>query len=151
TIAGQFATLREAADGCDAIVAATALEYAARSIADQRGIRYFFAAYAPIVLPSAHHAPPPLPGHPLTKGTIDNRSLWDQQAERWNDMFGAALNEERATAGLNPVSDVRSYMFTDRPMLAADPILAPWPMPSDLQVKQTGAWMIRDERPLPDQ
>jgi vancomycin aglycone glucosyltransferase len=42
-------------------------------------------------------------------------------------------------------------MFTDRPLLAADPILAPWPMPSDLQVRQTGAWMIRDERPLPEQ
>src|SRR5215831_11205822 len=57
TIAGQFATLGEAAEGCDAIVAATALQYAARSIAELRGIRYFFAAYSPIVLPSAHHAP----------------------------------------------------------------------------------------------
>jgi vancomycin aglycone glucosyltransferase len=39
-------------------------------------------------------------------------------------------------------------MFTNRPLLAADPILAPWPTPSDLEVIQTGAWMIRDERSL---
>jgi vancomycin aglycone glucosyltransferase len=148
TIAGQFATLGEAAEGCDAIVATTALQYAARSIGEQRGIPYFFAAYSPIVLPSPHHAPPPLPGQLWTKGAADNRTLWNQQAERWNALFGPALNEQRAAAGLDPVTDVRSYMFTDRPLLAADPTLAPWPTPSDLQVRQTGAWMIRDERPL---
>jgi vancomycin aglycone glucosyltransferase len=151
TNTGQFATLGEAAEGCDAIVAATALQYAARSIAEQRGIRYFFAAYSPIVLPSAHHAPPPMPGQLSRKEAVDNRTLWDQQAQRWNELFGGALNEQRSIAGLEPVTDVRSYMFTDRPFLAADPILAPWPIPSDLQVRQTGAWMIRDERLLPDQ
>jgi vancomycin aglycone glucosyltransferase len=150
TIAGQFKTLGEAAEGCGVIVAATALQYAARSIADLRGIPYFFAAYSPIVLPSAHHAPPPLPGQSWTKGAANNRALWDQQAQRWNELFGAALNEHRAAAGLEPVADVRNYMFTERPLLAADPILAPWPMPSDLQVRQTGAWMIRDERRLPE-
>src|SRR5262249_53236319 len=61
---------------------------------------------------------------------------------------GPALNEQRLAAGLNPVTDVRTYMFTQRPLLAADPILAPWPTPSDLQVTQTGAWMLRDQRPL---
>src|SRR5689334_35819 len=35
TIAGQFATLGEAAAGCDVIVATTALQYAARSIAEK--------------------------------------------------------------------------------------------------------------------
>jgi vancomycin aglycone glucosyltransferase len=130
TIAGQFATLGEAAAGCDVIVATTALQYAARSIAEQRGNPYFFAAYSPIVLPSPHHAPPPLPGNLPTKGAADNRTLWDQQAQRWNELFGAALNEQRAVAGLDPVTDVRSHMFTDRPLLAADPTFAPWPTPS---------------------
>jgi vancomycin aglycone glucosyltransferase len=49
---------------------------------------------------------------------------------------------------LSPVTDVRSYMFTDVPLLAADPTLAPWPTPSDLQVIQTGAWILPDQRPL---
>src|SRR5262245_51482005 len=62
TIAGQFATLGKAAEGCEAILGTTALQYAAASIAEQRGLPYFFAAYSPIVLPSPHHAPPPMPG-----------------------------------------------------------------------------------------
>src|SRR5262249_26494641 len=107
TIAGQFATLGEAAAGCDVIVASTALQYAARSIAELRRIPYFFAAYSPVVLPSTHHAPPPLPGQLPMKEVADNRSLWDQQAQRWNELFGAALNEQRASAGLDPVTDVR--------------------------------------------
>jgi vancomycin aglycone glucosyltransferase len=147
TIAGQFATLGEAAAGCDVIVATTALQYAARSIAEKRGIPYFFAAYSPIVFPSPHHAPPPLPGLP-TKGVADNRTLWDQQAQRWNELFLTALNEQRAAAGLDSVTDVRSHMFTHRPLLAADPTFAPWPTPSDLQVTQTGAWIEPDQRPL---
>jgi vancomycin aglycone glucosyltransferase len=147
TIAGQFATLGEAAPDCDIIVATTALQYAARSIAEKRGIPYFFGAYSPMVLPSSYHAPPPLPGQLLTK-VADNRTLWYQQAQRWNELFGPALNEQRTAVGLEPITDVRSYMFTDRPLLAADPVLAPWLTPADLQVKQTGAWMLPDRRPL---
>ena len=148
TIAGQFATLREAAACCDLIVASTALQYAARSIAEQKGIPYFFAAYSPIVLPSPYHAPPPLPGQIQMKATTDNNTLWDQQALRWNALFGPALNEQRAAVGLSAVSDVRSYMFTDMPLLAADSTLAPWPTASELQVTQTGAWILPDRRPL---
>src|SRR5262245_7537940 len=72
TIGGQFAALGEAAAGCDVIVATTALQYAARSIAELRSIPYFFAAYSPVVLPSTHHAPPPLLGQVLMKGVADN-------------------------------------------------------------------------------
>src|SRR2546430_95743 len=32
---------------------------------------------------------------------------------------------------------------------AADPVLAPWPEPAYLDVVQTGAWILPDERPLP--
>jgi vancomycin aglycone glucosyltransferase len=50
--------------------------------------------------------------------------------------------------GLAPISDARSYIFTDRPWLAADPTLAPWPDPADRTVLQTGAWILPDARPL---
>ncbi len=40
------------------------------------------------------------------------------------------------------------YVFTDRPWLAADPTLAPWPDPADQAVFQTGASILPDERPL---
>jgi vancomycin aglycone glucosyltransferase len=101
-----------------------------------------------MVLPSPHHPPPPLPGQLSMKGATDNQALWDQQAQRWNELFGPALNEQRGAAGLAPVADVRSYMFTDVPLLAADPTLAPWPTPSDLRVMATGAWILPDQRPL---
>ena len=62
--------------------------------------------------------------------------------------LATALNFHRASLGLAPVSDVRSYIFTDQPWLAADPTLGPWPDPADQAVFQTGAWILPDERPL---
>jgi vancomycin aglycone glucosyltransferase len=149
TVAAQFETITAAAQDCDVIVAATALQIAARSVAEKIGIRYVFAAYSPTVLPSAHHPPPvlpPLPGRPAPT-TTDNRELWALDAARFNDLFGPALNARRESLGLAPVLDVRSHMFTDRPWLAADPTLGPWPDPTE-GVVQTGAWILPDERPL---
>ena len=45
--------------------------------------------------------------------------------------------------------NVRDYVFTGHPWLAADPALAPWQETADLDVVQTGAWILPDERPLP--
>ena len=150
TVATQFETVTAAAQGCDVIVAATALQIAARSIAEKMRIPYVFAAYTPSVLPSPHHPPPalpPLPGQePLA--TNDNRELWAADTARFNDLFGSALNAHRMTLGLPMVADVRAHMFTDRPWLAADPTLGPWPDPADEGVFQTGAWILPDERPL---
>ncbi len=150
TVATQFETIAAAAQGCDVIVGTTALQIAAPSVAERMGIPYVFAAYCPAVLPSPHHAPPVLAmlGDTPAAAMADYRELWAQDARRWNDMWGAALNSHRASAGLAPVSDVRSYILTDQPWLAADPILAPWPDPSDQAVFQTGAWILPDERPL---
>jgi vancomycin aglycone glucosyltransferase len=85
TVSTQFDTLTSAAQECDVIVATTALQVAARSVAEKMGIRYVFAAYAPVVLPSPHHAPPPLPPLPgqAPPTTNDNSELWAQQAERF--------------------------------------------------------------------
>jgi vancomycin aglycone glucosyltransferase len=86
-----------------------------------------------------------VPGQTLPS-TNDNRELWARDATRFNDLFGPALNAHRASRGLAPVSDVQSYMFTDRPWLAADPTLGPWPDPAGEGVFQTGAWILPDER-----
>jgi vancomycin aglycone glucosyltransferase len=150
TVAAQFQTIAAAAEGCDVIVGATALQVAAHSVAERMGIGYVFAAYCPTVLPSPHHAPIPLGmlGETPAPATADNHELWAKDARRWNDSWGPALNAHRASIGLTPVSDVRSYIFTDRPWLAADLTLAPWPDPGDPAVFQTGAWILPDERPL---
>lgn len=151
SVAAQFETVAAAAQGCDVVVAATALQIAARSVAEKLGIPYVFAAYCPNVLPSPHHAPPPLPplpGQTPAASTDDNRELWARDAERFGGLFGAALNAHRASMALPPVGDVRGHVFTDRPWLAADATLAPWPDPRDETVFQPGAWILADERPL---
>jgi vancomycin aglycone glucosyltransferase len=150
-IAAQFATLAEAAVGCNALVATGLLPAAAgaRSVAEKLGIRYVYAAYCPIFLPSPHHPPVPFPGRPFPPGVTDNRVLWDLNDESANALFGAALNARRASIGLPPVDNVYDYAFTDRPWLAADPVLAPWRTPTDIDVTQTGAWIQPDERRLP--
>jgi len=151
SVATQFETIAAAAEGCDVIVAATALQIAAASVAEKKRISYVFVAYCPIVLPSPHHAPPPLPplpGQPPAPLGADNRELWLRDGERFTGLFGAALNAHRASLQLEPISDVRAYIFTDRPWLAADPSLAPWP-DGAATVFQPGAWIVSDERPLP--
>src|SRR5262249_47478079 len=133
TVATQFETITAAAQGFDIIVAATALQVAARSVAEKMGVPYVFVAYSPTVLPSSHHPPPalpPLPGQPAPS-TNDNRELWARDAARFNGLFAAALNAHRVSLGLGPVRDVRSHVFTDRPWLAADPTLGPWPDPTE--------------------
>jgi vancomycin aglycone glucosyltransferase len=147
SVATQFETIPAAAEGCDVIVAGNALNIAARSVAEQMGIRYVFAAYCPITLPSPQHAPPKVLAWAPTDATADNSTLWAEDGERWNERWGPALNSHRATLGLAPVTDVRSHILTDKPWLAADPTLAPWPE-NDADVFQTGAWILQDQRPL---
>ena len=149
TVATQFETITAAAQGCDMIVGATALQIAAPSIAEKTGVPYFFAAYCPAVLPSPHHAPPVLPMLGDKPATMDDYSeLWEKDAQRWNMQWKDILNSHRAKLGLEPISDVRSHILTDQPWLASDPTLGPWPDPADKSVVQTGAWMLKDERPL---
>jgi vancomycin aglycone glucosyltransferase len=150
TVATQFETLAAAASGCDLLVGATALQIAAPSIAERMGIPYVFAAYCPTVLPSPHHAPPVLTmlGDTPVPAIPDYSGLWAQDAQRWNDTWHPLINAQRASLGLRPIQDVRRYVLTDRPWLAADPTLAPWPDPADGAVFQTGAWILPDERPL---
>jgi len=150
-IAAQFDKVPEAAEGCDALVATGLLPAAAgaRSVAEKLGIRYVYSAYCPIYLPSPHHPPLGFPGRPFPPEVTDNRALWDLNAQAANALFAAALNTHRLSIGLPPVDDVYGYAFTDHPWLAADPTLAPWQEPADLDVVQTGAWILPDERPLP--
>jgi vancomycin aglycone glucosyltransferase len=148
-IAGQFDALAEAAQGCDALVATGLLPAAARAVTEKLGIRYVHASYQPVALPSPHHPPLQLRGRPFPPEVTDNRVLWDLDAQSVNALFGAAVNSHRASVGLPPVGNVRDYFLTGRPWLAADPVLAPWQEPADLDVVQTGAWIVPDERPLP--
>lgn len=150
TVAAQFETIGAAAQGCDVIVGATALQIAAPSIAERMGIPYIFAAYCPTVVPSAHHAPPVLVmrGDAPAPAMADYSELWAKDAQRWNLTWRDLLNSHRGSLGLAPVTDVHRHILTNRPWLASDPTLGPWPDPSDGSVLQTGAWILADDRPL---
>ncbi len=147
-VTAQFdAVAAAAAEGCDAMVATglTPTVAGAQAMAEKLGIRYVYATYCPLWLPSPHHRPL----WPLPPDVTDNRALWDLQAQSLNAVFGAPINAHRVSIGLPPIDSVGSHLFTDRPWLAADPVLGPWQVPADLDVLQTGAWILIDERPLP--
>lgn len=149
-IDAQFDTVAAAAQGCDALVS-TALVWTAagaRSVADKLGIHYVYASYHPTHLPSPYHPPPEYVGRGMGTSEIDNRVMWDHNARNANALFGPTLNSRRASIGLPPVSDVRGYAYTNRPWLAADPTLGPWQRLVGLDVVQTGAWLLPDDRPL---
>ncbi|MFC4108332.1 glycosyltransferase [Micromonospora zhanjiangensis] len=148
-MAAQFDQVPAAAEGCDAVLATGVLSdaVAVRSVAEKRAIPYFYGFYCPIFLPSPYYPPPPPLGEPPARDVTDNRALWDRNNRGAHRRFGEPLNSRRAAIGLPPVADIFRYGFTDHPLLAADPILAPL-QPTDLDAVQTGAWILPDERPL---
>jgi vancomycin aglycone glucosyltransferase len=148
-VAMQFDTVAAAADGSDAVVATGLMPAGVRSIAEKLGIHYVLVGFLPGTFPSPHQTPLGRPGKPFPPGA-DNRVLWDVDAERVNALYRGPLNAHRAAIGLPPVDNVRDHVHTDRPWLAVDPILGPWPGSPDLDVVQTGTWILPDERPLPD-
>jgi vancomycin aglycone glucosyltransferase len=128
------------------------LQVAGRSIAEVLGIPYVHAEYCAAALPSPDH-PPAATGAPPSQAlpAAENRALWAQEARKVNNRFREPLNEQRAALGLPPVENVARHVLTDRPWLAADPVLGPAGAPIDMQITQAGAWFLADPTPLPDE
>jgi vancomycin aglycone glucosyltransferase len=152
----QYAAISAAAHGfgvmgCDVMVSTGLFSAAAaaRCVAEKLDMRYVHAAYCPIFLPSPYQRPFEYPSHPLPTDVTDNQVLWDKDVQVMNEVFGEGLDTLRTSIGLPKVDNVRDHVYTDRPWLAADPVLAPWRQPAKLDVVQTGAWILPDERPLP--
>jgi len=152
-IASQFDVVTAAAEGCDALVATGVMPAVAgaRAVAEKLGIRYVYATFQQLTLPSPHHPPLAYAGRPFPPEVADNQVLWDLDAQSINALFGEALNTSRASIGLPPVDNVRDYVIGDQPWLATDPTLDPLQQTPDLDVVQTGAWILPDERRLPDE
>ncbi|MER6983201.1 glycosyltransferase, partial [Streptomyces carpinensis] len=151
-IAGQFDAVIAAAEGCDVLVATGMMPAAAgaRSVAEKLGIRSVYVTFQQLTLPSPHHPPLAYPGRPFPLEVTDNRVLWELDAQSIDALFGEALNTNRTSIGLPPVEHVRDYVIGDQPWLATDPALDPWHQTPGLDVVQTGAWLLPDERPLPE-
>lgn len=152
TVAEQFRVMPEAARGCDIILVGGALQTAGRSIAEALGIPYIYAAYCPATLPSPDYPPATMGArHSQSLPTEENLRLWQADAQSFDAAFGTALNEQRAALGLPPVAHVARHITTDRPWLVADPVLAPMGTPIDMTIWQTGAWLLTNPTPLPDE
>lgn len=123
----RFDILARVAEGSDAIVAAGLMPAGARTVAEQLGIRYVFASYQLYGL---------------------QKAAWQQDVERINAFYREPLNAHLTALGLPLVDNVRDHVYTDRPWLAADPVLCPWEGVTELDVVQTGAWILPDDRPL---
>lgn len=123
-ITAQYDTVAEAAAGCDVVVATAMSQFVAPSVAERLGISYRYVLFCPDVVDG-----------------LDGRGF--------NELFKEPIDAHRASIGLPPVRDVSEFMFTKRPLLAADPTLGPWHGTSSLDVVQTGAWLLEDDRPLP--
>ena len=150
----QFETIAAAAQGCDVIVGATALQIAAPSIAEKMGIPYVFAAYCPAVLPSRASRAAGAAAGAATSRRPDGRlqrALGEGCASAGTTCGCPAQRRIARRSASRRWSDVRSHVLTERPWLAADPTLAPWPDAADEPVFQTGAWILPDERPLSDE
>jgi vancomycin aglycone glucosyltransferase len=143
------ALLAAAEDGCDAIVATGLFPsvVAARAVSELLGIRYVCAVLQPTTLPSPTHSPFPMKGWKWPDEITDNLARWEWDIEKMNGLFGAPANGFRESLGLDPVDNVRDHTYTDQPWLATDPILSPWE-PTELDVVQTGAWILANRRPL---
>ncbi|MER6845331.1 glycosyltransferase [Streptomyces platensis] len=149
-VAARFDTLSVAAEGADALLATGLMPAGAPDVAEKLGIPYVFACFHPFGLPSRHFRPGARPGTPSPREETDLKVLWEQDGRRVNALYGEALNRHRAAIGLPPVDSVRDHVLTGRPWLAADPVLGPWQEMTELDLVQTGAWILPDERPLPE-
>jgi vancomycin aglycone glucosyltransferase len=149
-VAARFETPGAVGNDYDAIVATGLMPAGARDVADNLGLRYVLATFHLGGIPSQQFSPGARPGTPSPADETDRRVLWEQDAQRVNALYGEAVNTHRAAIGLPPVDNVRDYVLTDRPWLAADPTLCPSEGMTELDVDQTGAWFLNDDRPLPD-
>ncbi|MFB6857403.1 glycosyltransferase [Streptomyces sp. NPDC056341] len=146
-VTAGFDTLPAAGQGCDVLLANGMMAAAGvRGAADRLGIPYVYACYHVRGLPP-RKIPPEASGQ-SGPDTAD-KAHWEQ-GQKATAMFADALNGHRAGVGLPPVDDFLDYVYTARPWLAADASLCPAPLDrTDVDVVQTGAWALPDDRPLP--
>ncbi|MFE3543267.1 glycosyltransferase [Nocardia sp. NPDC059177] len=150
-IAAQFAAMSEVTQGADLLVATGAMPAAAGalSVAEKYGVRSVSVTFQQLTLPSRQRGPLAYRGKPFPPEITDIAQLWELDARSIDELFGAALNTNRAAAGLAPVDGVRDYVVGKQPWLATDPVLDPWTGLPELDVVQTGSWIRPDTRPLP--
>lgn len=132
TLARQFERLPDATSDVDAIFGA-GLCFAGGSAAELHGIPYRLITYCPVLLPSSEHAPFIVPGANTPRWL--NRLLWSCVVPVFSSMVGLRINQHRRRLGLPRRGDFYRSLLSDRPILSANPLLAP--VPKDCAVPVT--------------
>ena len=129
SLRAQFAALPGRDRGRAADRRQRASRWRRASVAERHGAAYRYVAYVPEMLPSSEHAPILLPLPQLPRWA--NRLAWWLLMRSYNALLrgqvGARASRARARAGARRARPI----LTDRPLLAADPELAP--LPADLR------------------
>jgi vancomycin aglycone glucosyltransferase len=143
----QLRALTREAEDADLILGG-GVQIGAPTAAEAHGIPYRFVAYCPIVFPSGDH-PPFIVERRVRSGRM-NRWLWRAFLGVGGALLRPAVNRRREALGLAPVRDFYSYLRSPRPLLAADPQLAPLPDDVAFDVETVGFLAPPGEGRLPE-
>ena len=145
-VSRQFRELLPAAEGA-ALVIAAGTQMAASSVAERVGAAYRYVAYDPSMFRSAEHPPALLPLVDLPRWM--NRGAWWMHDWMTRLRLVPAVDRERRALGLPPARDLYRTILGMRPVLAAEPLLAP--VARDVKEVQTVGCLHRfDEGALPE-
>lgn len=146
SLRAQFRVLRDTCEDADLVIGA-GVQMAASSAAEFHRTPYRYIAYCPVILPSPEH--PPAVVRSQTWPRWGNRLGWKLCRGLFNHLLRSEVNRERRKLSLRPVGDVFRYFLTRRPVLAADPELAPTPVAPGFQVERVRCLHPRSGDPLP--
>jgi UDP:flavonoid glycosyltransferase YjiC (YdhE family) len=145
-LADQIRELCEVASGADLVLAA-GTQLGAFSAAERAGADYRLVLYDPSLLRSALQPPAFLPYASLPRWLT--RLSWAALVGFMSRRLLPSINRERERLGLGAVRDLYPRLLGDRPVLAAEELLAP--APADVAGVQTiGCLHPFREAPLPE-
>lgn len=147
TVRRQFERLPEATSDVD-IVFGAGLCFAGPSAAERHGIEYRFVTYCPVLLPSSEHAPFIIPTARTPRWV--NRLLWAILVPALSGLVGIEINRHRRRLGLPKQRDLYRALLSERPILCADPALAPLPEDTDVSIDRIGYLSPAPGEPLPE-
>jgi len=142
----QMRELVAAIDSADWVLGAGA-SFAASSVAELCGARYRMIAYCPSLLRSPRQTPFAVPRGELP--TFANRAAWWLLGRFVEVGLGGPINQARVSHGLPPARDLYRLLLGERPVLAAEPILAELPQELEGEVVRVGCLHPFEPEPLP--
>lgn len=142
----KVAALLDVGAGADWILAGGA-ELGASSAAERLGVAYRFVCYCPVLLPSREHAP--VFANVDTQHPWLNRALWPLVMWPIAIGVGRLLGPVREAIGLERSRTPFLHMMGERPILAADRLLATVPRDTRLAPEQIPGLHPLGGEPLP--